>query len=390
LDTTKNLLFVQFLNPQTGYIGAKNMNTYNTTYIYKTTNSGSIWNNLVNYSAEFDCMYFVDANTGFLSVTFPGFPAHGQLTKTINGGNSWELVRTENGGGMPNLYFFDHMTGWFSGYQKLYKTIDGGNGWTEILIPSLYLYRILFLDFNKGYYLSQDNRVFKTINAGMNWNEIYISNYILNDLFFTDTLNGYLAGKLDSGVVLKTSNGGYTWNRIFTTFKQLKKLKFSTSNVGYVLGDTNRIFRTSNGGYDWIVENLDSSYKFNDFWFVNAYTGWVIGEKGIIMQTINGGSTRINLDLNESLLTFLLNQNYPNPFNPSTNIKYQISKNSFVKIAVYNVLGEEVAILENGFKQAGFYRNVFSLDNYKLSSGIYFYKLTAGDFSKVMKMMIIK
>ncbi len=86
--------------------------------------------------------------------------------------------------------------------------------------------------------------------------------------------------------------------------------------------------------------------------------------------------------------TFDLEQNYPNPFNSSTVIKYQIPKNSFVSLIVYDVLGREVIRLINDEKQSGEYSIKF--DASKFSSGIYFYKLKAGDFVKTKKMVLLK
>ena len=85
---------------------------------------------------------------------------------------------------------------------------------------------------------------------------------------------------------------------------------------------------------------------------------------------------------------FKLSQNYPNPFNPTTNINFSIPKNELVKIKVYDILGKEVAILVNEQMNAGAYN--ISFDASKLSSGIYMYKITAGSFSDIRKMMLIK
>ncbi len=85
---------------------------------------------------------------------------------------------------------------------------------------------------------------------------------------------------------------------------------------------------------------------------------------------------------------FELKQNYPNPFNPVTNIEYDIPKNSNVKIAVYDNSGKEVSVLVNEFKQAGKYSKSFNAMN--LASGVYFYKIQAGDFTAVKKMTLIK
>ena len=90
---------------------------------------------------------------------------------------------------------------------------------------------------------------------------------------------------------------------------------------------------------------------------------------------------------------FNLFQNYPNPFNPVTNIKYQITKSSLVTLKVYDILGKEVETLVNEYQQAGIYEAQFpnsSLNNSRLSSGIYFYRLTAGDFSAVKRMILVK
>jgi hypothetical protein len=85
---------------------------------------------------------------------------------------------------------------------------------------------------------------------------------------------------------------------------------------------------------------------------------------------------------------FALSQNYPNPFNPSTTIKYQLPKESLVKITVFDVLGKQVGVLVNEKKNAGFYEVDFNSEG--LASGLYLYKIEAGDFTDVKKMMLIK
>ncbi len=85
---------------------------------------------------------------------------------------------------------------------------------------------------------------------------------------------------------------------------------------------------------------------------------------------------------------FALLQNYPNPFNPVTNINFDIAKTGIVKLAVYDVTGKEVASLVNGELTAGSYKYDFNASD--LASGIYFYRLEAGNFTSVKKMMLIK
>jgi hypothetical protein len=93
----------------------------------------------------------------------------------------------------------------------------------------------------------------------------------------------------------------------------------------------------------------------------------------------------------------LLQQNYPNPFNPSTSIQYAIGSTQFVTLQVYDLLGREVATLVNEEKPAGSYNAQFTMNNLpagrqgvQLSSGIYFYKLQAGDFVETKKMILLK
>ncbi len=85
---------------------------------------------------------------------------------------------------------------------------------------------------------------------------------------------------------------------------------------------------------------------------------------------------------------FSLDQNYPNPFNPSTTIKYQIPVDGMVSLKVYNLIGQEVASLVNQLQAAASYETSF--DASKLSSGIYFYTLRAGNFVETKKMMLLK
>ena len=85
---------------------------------------------------------------------------------------------------------------------------------------------------------------------------------------------------------------------------------------------------------------------------------------------------------------FSLSQNYPNPFNPSTRITYSIQKAGFVSLKVYDILGREVATLVNGYQQANQYSVTFNASN--LASGIYLYKLKAGDYVQTRKMLLLK
>jgi hypothetical protein len=85
---------------------------------------------------------------------------------------------------------------------------------------------------------------------------------------------------------------------------------------------------------------------------------------------------------------FTISQNYPNPFNPTTTIKYNIKEITMVVLKVFDILGREVVTLVNEEKPAGSYEIVFNAAN--LPSGIYFYRLQAGDYIETKKMVLMK
>lgn len=91
---------------------------------------------------------------------------------------------------------------------------------------------------------------------------------------------------------------------------------------------------------------------------------------------------------NSQVKDFKLQQNYPNPFNPSTSIGYDIPKESLVELSIYDASGKFVRTLVNEQKFAGSYSITFGSEG--LASGVYYYKLTAGDLSETMKMILIK
>lgn len=87
--------------------------------------------------------------------------------------------------------------------------------------------------------------------------------------------------------------------------------------------------------------------------------------------------------------TYALHQNFPNPFNPETKIKFELPKSGNVSLKVFNSIGQQVAVLANNeFTTAGYKEVSFNASN--LPSGVYFYSITAGDFSKTLKMVLVK
>ena len=107
-----------------------------------------------------------------------------------------------------------------------------------------------------------------------------------------------------------------------------------------------------------------------------------------IYKTSTGGVIGIKPVSHEIPKSYNLNQNYPNPFNPSTAIKFSVPISSVVKLSVYDALGREIESLVNEFLLPGTYEINWLAERF--SSGIYFYRLLANDFSMVKKMSLIK
>ncbi|MFQ5870071.1 MAG: T9SS type A sorting domain-containing protein, partial [Candidatus Zixiibacteriota bacterium] len=131
---------------------------------------------------------------------------------------------------------------------------------------------------------------------------------------------------------------------------------------------------------DYPAAVIDSSY------FPFEVTAKAVGRPGVSDWTLTGSFLEASeVDLPTE---FSLSSNYPNPFNAKTVIEYQLPQASDVKLEVYNLLGEKVATLVDGEQNAG-YRSA-AWDASAASSGVYFYKLTAGDFTDTERMILVK
>lgn len=147
---------------------------------------------------------------------------------------------------------------------------------------------------------------------------------------------------------------------------------------------------TTTGAYTLRVSSKLSSYNV---FGINLPLGYAPFQ----LTNVAPGATNANLnftltDVKERTSgipeSYTISQNYPNPFNPTTNINYDIPNESFVNITVYNNLGQEVKSLVNKEQKAGKY--VVSFNATELSSGIYFYKITANNFVQTKKMILLK
>jgi aldose sugar dehydrogenase len=146
-------------------------------------------------------------------------------------------------------------------------------------------------------------------------------------------------------------------------------------NVPYYDTIVSRSLITGVGGSTTILQGPDDYIYIARF---TNFTGMILRMKHNTVGINNTGTP----------VSFILEQNYPNPFNPVTSIKYSVSKQSFVTLQLYDVLGREIETIVNETKQAGSYEVDWNAENYP--SGVYLYKLTSGDFSEQKKMVLLK
>jgi len=171
---------------------------------------------------------------------------------------------------------------------------------------------------------------------------------------------------------------------------------------------------------NWIIARVDNKYSVNwggeriavdiSYWPPDStFFHWVwqetyvygIGQiwygnevmyKNLIGCIINGDTLGIIIGVENDKIseykTFQLSQNYPNPFNPLTTIEYQIATKVFINLTIYDILGREITVLVNEEKRPGKYTVQFNGKN--LASGIYYYKLQAGDNTIIKAMVLLK
>ena len=148
------------------------------------------------------------------------------------------------------------------------------------------------------------------------------------------------------------------------------------------------------------VTNLGiwSNYTFKQFSWTGNVTGISTqvdedafkGDSASLYNLVINNPLRVEVENNTAPSSYYLSQNFPNPFNPTTTIRYSVPRTGLVTINIYDVLGEKIATLVNEEKPAGNYSIQFTIGSRQLASGIYFYRMTAGEFIQTKKLIILK
>lgn len=422
-DTNYTYNSVYFSNDSVGWVCGTHGK------IFKTTNGGDnnswtvqLTNSYQNYLQKIEgitgpnseryvyaCGYVNNSN-----------PKSGVILQTNNGGTIW-TNSTINFIDFKTLHFINAFTGFIVGGRfddvnagRIYKTTNAGQGATELTfssyeensITTIGTFRaISFINTNTGWITatnSSDNTTLvKTTNMGVNWivSGSVINGIYINDIKFINEQTGWACGGGSEGnraKVLKTTNGGQTWAvQTFMNSNMFKSMSwveyFTTNNSigyrGYMCGENGLIYVSYDLGDTWIRQTTPNINNLNCIYFPYLNLGWAVGNNADVISTYNGGVLVNNISTSVPD-GYKVYQNYPNPFNPATSIKFDILKSDFVRMEVFDGLGRKIEDLVNERLQPGSYSVEWNASS--RPSGVYYYRISTADFTKTMKMTLIK
>jgi len=362
--------------------------------------------------------------------------AGGKVIKTVNGGTTWSpLTIAGYTSTVWGISFYNSTTGWGCGFTgKIFKTVNGGGQWTTVTVGTEAFRDIVFANQSTGLVCGDIGRLYKSTNGGDNWTAKNpgttlmlrcITNYNASHFWIG-------GGSGSDGIIVKSTNSGDSWETMQTFERPIKKIQFVNSTTGFAASDS-RVYKSTNGGANWVDINLPTSGYFLTFHMANANVGyasnwdntyktldggatwfeqntvlpttamhdiefapgstsigWMCGSDGAMVYTNNSGGNAIGIEPISGSVpeNYSLGQNFPNPFNPTTNIRLNVPKSGFVKLTVFDMTGRETAVLVNENLSAGEYNVDFNAA--ALTSGVYFYRVEAGSFTDVKKMMLVK
>jgi len=375
--------------------------------VYRSTDGGNSWIEANTRLTDRTVYSLCVGRNGFI---FAGTGTEG-IFRSTDGGNTWDNAHVD-GGYAVSLYTND--SGWvFAGmwlcYSEhcfgygIYRSTDNGDTWREIAELGDVT---CFATDDSGYLLAGNERgnivggIFRSRDGGFNWQQIGLQKKSVYAIAVgkSGPAKGFIFAGIEGGIWRSTDNGK-TWTELDTALRNntVKALLINSSGGIFAGGDMG-VLRSTDNGETWfqINDGLPPSTGVNEF---------ILDSGGYIFAATDHGVyrsaqpiTSVGSPRKEIPLTFSLHQNYPNPLsargassyggNPSTTIMFDLPQRTSVKLVVYDVLGREVKTLIDEEKAPGSYEVKFSAA--ELPSGIYFYKLTAGQFSAVRKMIVMR
>jgi photosystem II stability/assembly factor-like uncharacterized protein len=350
--TTISLWGVDFVNADTGIIVGGTAPS--TVIVLRTTNGGESWLTVPSpaQSALYDVAFANDSTA--VAVGWEGI-----ILRTSDGGATWSIQANGTASWLSAAEFGpDGISGVAVGsFGTILRTTDAGLTWASQSGPT-----------NQFQECISDTKSSSWIIGGSNGTLLY-------SLMLPSAPGLILPG--DSAVVASDSLQ-FVWERSGPEvgrywFELSTDSVFSSSLVDSSLTDTTTVITLLQFGqrYWWRVRASNTSGwgPFGDVWTFSVIIVGVDEPKDVPDKIV-------------------LRQNYPNPFNPTTTIKYDLPVDVNVDIRAYDILGKEVAILVDGFQKAGYYE--VSFDASRFATGIYFYRLTAGTFTDVKKLAVVK
>lgn len=377
--------------------------------VYETSNGGLNWNDLPTngITKELNCVWAINPSTAF---TGDGsLNGYANLYKTTNYGINWTVVmQTGNNQGYFNGIVFarnDFAIGFGMALaERIYKTTDNGNTWVMLMSGVggvSNAHNSLMMVDNDFYGFGMNNgaaRIRLTTDNAASWSNLVIGvtgNYTSAIAFKNDKLLGVAATSTSMPYIARTTDGGLTWNsiNIGTGVTGKVVMKWITNmSVVYILGANGGIKRSIDNGLTWqamTTANVTNLYHFDFIKIANVIYGYAVSTDGYVIKLAD--SVLITGSKNPPAnvpAEYELEQNYPNPFNPSTTIEFKIPREGFVTLKVYDILGHERAVLMNEKLHPGNFNVRWDADNFP--SGVYYYKLQAGDFTSTRKMILLK
>ena len=373
--------------------------------ILRTTDGGENWEDVAgdNDTLSFASIAGLDANTavvaGWWNLFGGGYDTY--ILRTVDGGNHWTRVYAQAGGFLDNITMFNQTDGVafgdpVDGTWTLLETTDGGQTWSpQTGAPSQiddeysYFNGIQWVDNSEAWFGTHYPRAYHTTDGGASWTDVSFPVLIrVYTIAFNPSGTG-LASQGTDGVLVRTTDGGESWDEIASPGSGM--IRFITfSNGRFWLLMDGSLYSSSDDGDTW-DEETSVAADLRHLSFAQAGSGlygWSVGDQGVILRYApeTGVVNFERTDVTPSRCQ--LYQNYPNPFNPSTTIRFHLQKPVFVTLKVYDLMSKEIETLVEEPRGVGEYE--VRWDTEGLPSGIYLYRLEAGDYVETRKLILQK
>lgn len=357
--------------------------------IYRSSNKGDSW----HYSAGFGVSRFATNRTG---VIYAG--SGGGIFQSTDIGNTWTLLSDKIFGGVASLLVDSSDVMYAGAYSVslydgpagggLYRSTDGGSSWTHkwfYEIPPPNTVSLLATNSRGHIFAGVGFTLHRSTDGGATWLRLPLWSYATS-IAITSGGSIYVGSAYD-GLRYSTDNGD-TWDQAPLKATNIQCLFVSPDDAVYCGTQNDGVFvrRTTDTSFTPLNSGLTSQGILSliadqaGHLYAGSYDG------GVFRSTNPITSLRRN---DEPIpLSFSLHQNHPNPFNPSTTIQYELPRSSFVNLAVYNILGQQIAQLVN--EQQSFGRKQIVFQNNGIPSGIYIYRLQTSGHTESKKMLLLK